>query len=439
MNFRPFFTVLFLFVCDITVYSQEVDPLLVEDLKTISPYQKLLTSAKKNDPIPNIPKDNKYFHNTLFVKSLCEFKKGSYWSGYWDLKKVYNQSYQKYTADKNDTLSGLLIGIISTSINIIPQEYQWLMRLVGFPDLAYQNPEKLIEKAKESQHPFIQFEAYTSDLFLDVYIRKEYDNQKIENYKTRYGNLYEGKIVLSWVYDRIKEYKLNINILNSFSSLEKSNYEYYHYLLGTSHFYLNSYDEARDNFHQYLSITTSDYIKTTKYRLFLMNWLTQDLSKNQIEAQLKDITKSGSENLYLDKYAQSFALSGTLPDKELMLARVLYDGKKYDASDSVLNLIKTEEFSRKDKLEYNYRYARVKEALNDTTLAIKYYLNVIDYGGAKPKRYFTANAALHLGILYEGLNDTEKATFYYKKAYSYPKHSYKNSIDAEAKRRLKDL
>ena len=162
-------------------------------------------------------------------------------------------------------------------------------------------------------------------------------------------------------------------------------------------------------------------------------------SSKLLDQKRTDIIESGNKKLYLDKYANSFALSSPLPDKDLMYARILYDGKKYSPSDSILNEINVKDFSRKDKLEYNYRYARVKEALNDTTLAIKYYLNVIDYGGTKPKRYFTANAALHLGILYEGLNETDKAIFYYKKAYSYPKHSYKNSIDAEAKRRLKAL
>ncbi|WP_044203725.1 tetratricopeptide repeat protein [Flammeovirga sp. OC4] len=439
MNFRPFFTVLFVFVCDIAVYSQTIDPLLTEDLKTISIYQENLTSTKKVHVIPNVSKDNKYYYNSLFVKSLCEFKSGSYWSGYWDLKKVYSHAQQNYSHNQSDTLNGLLIGIISTTINIIPQEYKWLMRFVGFPNLSHQNPERLIENAKNSTNPFIEFEAYSSDLFLDVYIRKDYKKQKIELYQKKYGQLYEGKIVLSWVYDRIKEYESNINILQSFTSVERNNYEYFYYLLGTSHFYLNRYKNAKNYFDAYLNITESDYIKTTKYRLFLIDWLTKDLSEEEVIDKLKDISKSGEDQLYLDKYAQSFAQSSDLPNKDLMYARVLYDGKKYNASDSILYHMNPEEFSRKDKLEYNYRYARVKEALNDTTLAIKYYLNVIDYGGSKPKRYFTANAALQLGILYEGLNDIEKATFYYKKAYSYPKHSYKNSIDAEAKRRLNTL
>ncbi|NME67103.1 tetratricopeptide repeat protein [Flammeovirga aprica] len=439
MNLKPFFTVLFLLVCGHTVFSQETDSFVIKDLNTISVYQTILISTDKNIMIPNVGKDSPYYYNTLFLKSLCEFKKGSYWTGYWDLKKVYNHSSQNFAKHPEDTLSGLLTGIISTSIGIIPQEYKWIMRFIGFPELTYENHETLIENAKKSTNPFIQFEAFSSELFLDVYIKKEYDKEKIDLYEKKYGKLYQGKIVLSWVYDRIKEYKLNINILNSFTKEEKKHYDYYNYLLGTAHFYLNHYKSASLSFNNYLKATDSDYIKTTKYRLFLIDWLSTELSEEEINIKLKDIIKSGDEKLYLDKYAQSFALSSSLPDKKLMYARMLYDGKEYNASDSVLMQINPKDFSRKDKLEYNYRYARVKEALNDTTLAIKYYLNVIDYGGTKPKRYFTANAALQLGILYEGLNDKEKAIFYYKKAYSYPKHSYKNSIDAEAKRRLKTL
>ena len=72
--------------------------------------------------------------------------------------------------------------------------------------------------------------------------------RKLKPITKKYSHLFEGKIVLSWIYDKIKAYQLNINTLNSFNKKEKDIYDYHDYLLGTAYFYTNQYSQSKKTF-----------------------------------------------------------------------------------------------------------------------------------------------------------------------------------------------
>lgn len=435
------FFILILILINQSVFPQTSDNNSIGEMESISLYKDILISSSSKSSIPPIlvKKSDKYYNNLLLLKSLCEFKNASYWNGYWDLKKAYNSSLRIYKNDNKDVLNGLILSIISATIKVIPQEYQWIMKLIGFSPIKEYDTTILIEDAKLSQNELVRFEAYTAELLIDVYLNQKNYNKKIQKYESLYSNSFEGKLILSWIYDKLKYYKLNISNLTSFTQNQSKAYDYYYYLLGSAYFYTNQYEKAELNLTKFTSISKSDYLKTSKYELFLINWMIKNKNSVYLDSLKQEIINKGTNNLYLDRHAESFALKKHLPNKDLMLARIFFDSKQFIKSDSLMIEIDINTIPLKDKLEYNYRYARVKQALNDTTLAIKYYLNVIDYGGTKPKEYFTANSALNLGKLYQGLGNNQKASFFYKKAYSYPKHTYKNSIDSEAKRRLNSL
>src|SRR5690606_12598596 len=92
----------------------------------------------------------------------------------------------------------------------------------------------------------------------------------------------------------------------------------------------------------------------------------------------------------------------------------------------------------KDKLELYYRKARIYQGLGQEDSAIVFYKQTINFSGTLPY-YFAPNAALQLGYLALDRNDKTAAKSYFKKALSYPKHEYKNSIDSKAKIALSTL
>jgi hypothetical protein len=94
--------------------------------------------------------------------------------------------------------------------------------------------------------------------------------------------------------------------------------------------------------------------------------------------------------------------------------------------------------SRRDKVEYSYRKARLAHKLQDLPSAKRYYLQCIDLNGDEPW-YFAPNACLQMGYIVWNEGDLILAKSYFSKALTYNKHEYKNSIDSKAKSALAQI
>ncbi|AZQ62022.1 tetratricopeptide repeat protein [Flammeovirga pectinis] len=404
-----------------------------------TPYLKKLLSPPLPKPLPNISKDSENINNILLVKGLVEVKEHSFWNAFWTLKKSYTSAYKNYLNNEKDTANTLVVGIIATTLDVIPSDYHWIRNLLGFTP-PIDSPEELIKKGKKSSDSFLRFEAYTAELLLNAFIYKNQD--KVNNLAKIYAQFYAqydvGKCVLAWSYFKNHEPELAYFYVSNMSNKSTNWFGYREYLSGSSAFYAQKNNLSKIHFYSYLNQYSSDYVKSIYYQLYLMSWFNTT-DKNNLDALRKKIIDEGTLNLNVDKYAYTFAAKNTRNNKRIYHSRILFDGGQYEASIRTLIDIDSRNLNINDKLEYNYRFARSKHALKDTSLAIKYYLTVLELAGDKPKEYYPANSALNLGKLYESKGDMTNAEIYYNKAKSYPKHTYKNSIDSEAKRRLNSL
>jgi hypothetical protein len=121
--------------------------------------------------------------------------------------------------------------------------------------------------------------------------------------------------------------------------------------------------------------------------------------------------KPGNEQ---DKQAFKESLLGITDNLDLLKARLLFDGGYFNQAQIAILKAEKNSTSRKDeKTEIYYRKARIYHALQDNEQAITYYLKTIELG-RESDRYFAANAALQLGVVYEekGYLETSKAYFY---------------------------
>jgi hypothetical protein len=140
-----------------------------------------------------------------------------------------------------------------------------------------------------------------------------------------------------------------------------------------------------------------------------------------------------------DKSAQKEAEQNYIPNKLLLKSRILFDGAYYDKSLALLNTIHPEKLTRsRDAVEYYYRKARLLDALNNTSEAVKFYLLTIQKG-APYNYYFAANACIKVAGIFEQQHKKQYAEKYYRKAIELDKDEYANSIDAEAKAGLNRL
>jgi predicted negative regulator of RcsB-dependent stress response len=143
---------------------------------------------------------------------------------------------------------------------------------------------------------------------------------------------------------------------------------------------------------------------------------------------------------YHDRDKQALKEAGyPAPDKDLLKARLLFDGGYYDAALKELADKKSDDFKLlRDKIEYTYRLGRIYDAKDRDDVAVKFYQYAINMG-SKQQYYFASNAALRIGVIYEKKKDAAKARQYFNTAISMKDHDYENSIENKAKEGLRRL
>ncbi len=162
----------------------------------------------------------------------------------------------------------------------------------------------------------------------------------------------------------------------------------------------------------------------------------------------REVLHSGEP--YLDSDRQSLAEAlDTLPlNTALLKARLLFDGGFYREALGELGkspdggMLEEEPgiplLSSRDTIEYRYRLARTWEKLEDPDKAMAYYEQVIAYGPGEAW-YFVPNATLQLGILHERAGNVDQAMGHYRTCLKINNSAYKKSIDYKARQGIRRL
>ena len=123
--------------------------------------------------------------------------------------------------------------------------------------------------------------------------------------------------------------------------------------------------------------------------------------------------------------------------KELVLARILFDGGNYKKALGVLLSVKQKvsSYNKKQKLEYSYRLARIYHKLNDIEKAAKFYQMAIN-SELDSEFYYPAYSAYYLGNMYSKRGKNEKAEKYYTICNRLNSPVYKVSIHKKARQAM---
>jgi len=145
------------------------------------------------------------------------------------------------------------------------------------------------------------------------------------------------------------------------------------------------------------------------------------------------IKNNGTTQIDADKQAQRYAEGNVFPNPFLLKARLLCDGGYYQKALEQLKGIKAGDFPQiSDKLEFNYRYARIFTLMGTPAKAIPFYEATIKMGSTR-QEHFAARSALEIGLIYEEMGQNDKAIANYQKCISMKNHDYKSSLDQKAK------
>jgi hypothetical protein len=192
--------------------------------------------------------------------------------------------------------------------------------------------------------------------------------------------------------------------------------------------YLNSISSYRWFINHY---NGQNGIKDAYYKIGLCYWLNGNT--NDAEEIFKQAKSRGKEASEADKYAARSLAEAELPHIKLTKARYATDGGYYSQARQILDSLQPQEMpTKRDRVEYLYRKARLSHKLNDLEAAKPFYQQTVELSGDE-EWYYAPNACLQLGYIVWSEGNATLAKSYFNKAMSYNKHEYKNSIDSKAK------
>ena len=388
--------------------------------------------------------------NMRIQYAICRMKFGEYKSAALDVSYAYGVLKENAQLHPDFLLQNSGLGLIHVLAGIIPDNYSWILRILGLEGNVQKGLEEISVMAgyegNNETWQLFRTEALLYLAFLDATLGKDAKNalmilQKFDDRKNVFPGSSNPLLIFVRASILAKAGRTDEAILNLqryHPGSEEFPFYYLDYLTGLNK--LNRLDPDADlYFIRFLkNFRGQNYIKSCYQKLAWSFLLKGNVLKYE-EYIGKALTR-GSLFLDNDKQAEREAKSKEPPNIILLKARLLSDGGYTDRAIhllldmSVKSVVKTS----KDLLEYSYRLGRIYQQSGDDPEALKYFGTTIRDGSVRPW-YFAENAALQSGIIYEQNKDYRNAARCYSLCLSMKNTEYKNSLDQKARLGLKRI
>lgn len=404
-------------------------------------------------------KSDKFYHVSQ-LNDTCRYKKFMLGNMHlqWTLTKImfgdffsaaieFNSAYsflQKNTDEFPDFKLNLLSqGVLHIIVGLVPDRYGWIMRLFSMEGEIEQGEEELSEfliiTKNESNYSHLFYETLFYSGFIEININP--DKHKI-NYFLNETSLVDDSVLLITFLEinLLMKSGKNEKALKLLEDIDWSNaktYPFYYmdYLFGECllrdqkwNSSIKKYDSFTKNF------KGGNYIKDAWRKKAWAAYFQNDTSL--FLDYLENVKQYGTTNIGIDKEALQESQNSNFPNKNLLMARILFDGGYYANALALLNNTDATDYSLEEKLDYVYRKARIYDCMEDYLEAKKFYSDAIEKG-ENLDSYYAANAALKLGAIYEMEGNRLLAKKSYSICLELDFDQYKNSIKRRAQEGLK--
>jgi hypothetical protein len=392
----------------------------ISKLDDKSPYKKLLQAEIR------------------FQWAIVKLNYGDEVAAAWNVIKTYRLLEENQKQFPAFLPTKKLFGLLHVLIGTTPDNYKWVTKAIGIKGDVAQGLKELEEVTKNDDLFGTEAEIYTA--YIQAYMlqnnevsqalvaklnKKNTDNQLI-NYLTAavYLKTNEAEIAKKIISQKPKG---NFIALAGYPRFEAE------IALAEGNF-----EAAIRNFKQFISQTKGQsYVKDAYMKIGFSQLLNNNIA--EAEKSFLKIKTVGVANKERDKLAQKFnenwLTTKQLPDKTLLKARFYFDGGFLNKALTEMDSKSEKEFTKtEEKAEFNYRFGRIYQNLNQKKKAIVYFDRAIVLS-ENLEIYYGANAALQAGLMLKNENPVQ-AKKYLLKAISFKKHSYKTSTDAKAKAAL---
>lgn len=412
------------------LFSQQQDKRLaaVGELSEKSPYKRLFQA------------------DIRLHSAFAKLKFGNEVSGSWDIIKAYKlleENRKKFPAFV-PTLKSL--GLLHVLIGSIPENYTWIAKFLGLRGNIAQGIQEL--RKVEREEPFFRQEAELIDLLLHAYtLRLSPEQQRhIRQWpREQPDNLLLHFFATTVLMKENQSDEASSYLADAPSGPSYMPFPFLNYLRGEIALQNGSYDESFEYYALFLrQYSGFNYIKDSHFKLFMSRWLAG--RDEDCVGFAKKVTQSGSTIIEADQFAQRMArefLAGKIGPQQKVLYKARYaaDGGYQQKALDIMKTVSEKKFTTiYEKAEFNYRMARIQQKLSRINESVAFFERAIQLGQSAPgATSFAASSALQMGYICREKPDNQKAVDYFKKAMSFKKHEYKNSIDNKARAALTEL
>ena len=446
--------------------------------------KKLIEEEKASHPNNNIPYllENYIYFLTVFIaeeekdfnkyddlkdKIIDRLKEGNENSPYyryslaqvnlqWSVARAKFKEYTTATLEINkayrlleennklypDFLPNLInLGMMHTLIGTVPDNYNWVKKLVGVEGTIDQGVNEILKvlNASVTQKEYSHYKAECLFYLSFIQINLTSNRQKALDYikliESDSSSLRNPLAIyaISRIYsDNGLNDKAIELLLSRPMGDEYFPFYFLDYLTGIAKLNRLDSDAYKYLFKYAINFKGINYIKDS-YQKIAWYYLVNENTEKYKEF-ISKVMIYGNSVVDADIQAEREAKNSSPPNLYLLRARLLFDGGYYEKALAAITGSKTTGFLKnsRDSLEFSYRIGRIYHEWGKPETSIPFYLKTIENGSQSPY-YFAANAALQLGIIYEKQADFEKAAEYYELAQSMENVEYKNSINQKAK------
>ena len=402
--------------------------------------------------------DKFYFISQL--SDTCRFKKLMLGNMHlqWSLTKItfgdffsaaieFNNAYKLIKDNTNEfpdfKLNLLSQGILDIIVGLVPDKYGWIMRLFSMEGEIKQGKKELSEfltiTKEETQYSHLYYETLFYSGFIEMNINP--DKHKI-NYLLNESSLIDDSVLL------VTFLKINLlmrsgdndkalKIFEDIDLADSKTYPFYYleYLFGECLLRAQKWSSSIEKYDLFTqNFKGENYIKDAWRKKAWATFLQNDTSV--FLDYMEDVIQYGATNIGIDKEALQESKNRHFPNKDLLMARILFDGGYYADALSLLNNTDTADYSQEERVDYVYRKARIYDCMEDYLEAKEFYAETI-IKGKTLESYYAANAALKLGAIYEMEGNIPLAKKNYSVCLELNFEQYKNSIKRRAQEGLK--
>jgi hypothetical protein len=395
------------------------------------------------------PKDNPWFlSGQAQIKLQWAFSRvlfDEYFTAATEINSAYHMLEKNAKHYPDFLADNMGIGILHTMIDLVPEQYQWAMKLFGFYGTIEQGMEEINDQILKSNYTF-RYEALFYFTFLKLNLQR--DTQRFEellNYyeKPEFKAVIERSPLLSFgkavLFSRYNNDVAIAHLKADYGLYQKSEFYYPVFLLGEALLYRMD-KECIKHIEDYINnYQGKNFKKTALQRLAWWHYV-HDEQDNYLQL-MNRIDKEGANLLDSDKSAlkeSKLASEGILPNKTLLKARLFFDGHYFSLALDEIKSLDLSELDKEEKLEYYYRKGRIYHEMGQMERAVSAYQTATEEG-AKSQRYFAAKAALKTGEIKEQKGAISEAQEAYKMCLELDFTEYRKGIRAKAKAGLQRL